>query len=230
MKGIFSAKSYWIISLLAGILIFSATLNLGKIYRSEIDVFTFAKNYQKGNSINQLAENAAQIVRTLEFYNALLIQNPDIIDPVSSQSDSARKIFWDSKIKTQRVGDSGMVRIIVSDKNRSWTESLSLASAKTLDSEMKKYYGSDGNAGTIIADGPIMNQEKIYSNAFLFPASLFVSFFSVCLSFIASDALKDMRERKNFFKLQKKKVSQKSLSRRKAEEKLNQLLNGNYAA
>jgi capsular polysaccharide biosynthesis protein len=230
MKAIFSSKSYWIISILAGALIFSATLGLGKIYRSEIDVFVFSKNYQTGDSINQMAENAAQITKTLAFYNDLLTQNPQIKDLVSGQSDTIRKNYWDSEVQTQRIGDSGMVRIIVSDKNQTVANNLSQASIKTLETEIQKYYGSDGNSGITISDGPIVNQEKIYNNTILFPASLFVSFLAVLLSFLVSDVLKDMQTKRKFSKMQKKKNSQKLLSHREAEEKLNQLISDNYSA
>lgn len=183
MKAIFKAKSYWIISIFATIIIFMAMLNLGQIYKSETDILISSKSEMAEKNISQILENARQISRTLIFYNDILKNNPEIKDNVTDKSNFERKEYWNSKAEAEILKNSGVIRLTILDNDKDQNEKLSQTASSTLAQELSKYYNTNSDIDVKVIDGPIFSLGKKYDNRIIFGISLIIAFSAVFFSY-----------------------------------------------
>jgi len=123
-----------------------------------MDVLLLPKSEMSVRNIEQIIANAKQIPLSLSFYNKLIEINSDIEDEASELPDAKRKDFWNSKIQTTQIGNSGVVRLTTFASDQMQAEILSRQSASSLVVVMSRYYNIKTDLDMRIIDGPIASQ------------------------------------------------------------------------
>lgn len=144
------------LAVLAATIFFIVLINANRTYKSEVDVIIIPKSEAISKNINQIANDVREIPKTLSFYNRILSENEDIVDEAQELPDYKRKSFWESKIRTEKVDDSSMVKIIVFDGDQERAEDLSEQSGLEIANAMSQYYDIKTEMEIRIADGPIV--------------------------------------------------------------------------
>lgn len=164
MQNMLKSKIFWLVVVLAAVVIFLITLNnSSRGYRGETDILFLPKSGKAVRNIDQIIANAQAIPRSLSFYDKLLERNQDIEDLAAGFADPRRKDFWDSKLSVERAGASGIVRVNVSDSNPLQAEIVSRQTASDMVTVMSRYYDTNNDLDMRVIDGPIVflaNQNK----------------------------------------------------------------------
>lgn len=138
-------------------LIFIALVNLNRTYKAEMDVLIIPRNDAVSKNISQISNSIKEIPKTLSFYDRLLISSEDLDDEVEELPDYKRKAYWESKIRTEKIDDSSMVKITVFDKNQTRSEDLSRQAGLEIAIIMSQYYNIRTELDLRITDGPIIS-------------------------------------------------------------------------
>lgn len=117
------------------------TLDMFRSYTTETWILIFPKDARSVVMADQVVDNAVQLPRTLSFYDALLSENRDIADPWAGLSAETRRNAWLGYIRTERVGESGIVHMTVFgnsiNESRVLTERIVRVLDTTLDRTME---------------------------------------------------------------------------------------------
>lgn len=184
MKEIFKFKAFWLALAASCAVIFTAALNLNQSFRSETDLLVIPKSATAVENSDQIIGNLLQIPRTLTFFNKMNQENPDTLkENVAELPDNKRKDYWNSKIKIERAGESGILKFTAFDKDRYLAQTLGEQAAKTLIASAGLYYDIRNDIDIRIIDGPVTGYFSLYPDWFLFLASIAASFAIVFLSF-----------------------------------------------
>ena len=159
MKKVFKLKTFWLTGIIAIAVIFLALLNANRTFQSETDILIIPKSDVSVKNAGQIIENIQQIPYSLSFYKRMLADNPDVADTaIMELPDYKQKVFWNSEIKVERVGISGELKIIASDKNSSQAQTLSSQASSSLIGTMGLYYDIKNDLDVRIID-PTITQE-----------------------------------------------------------------------
>jgi hypothetical protein len=97
----------------------------------------------------------------------MLEANKDIKDGAIGEMDYKRKEFWNKKIKTERIGQSGVIRFEVFDENRWQSEIIAYQLKNDIFFLISKYYNIKIDLEPRLIDGPITGpavSENIWKN------------------------------------------------------------------
>jgi capsular polysaccharide biosynthesis protein len=159
MQNILTSKAFWFTAVIVGAVFFAIGLKTEalKTNQSEIRLLLLPKSETAARNANQIILNATEIPRSLSFYNKAVELNEAIDDKFSALPDSQRKAAWNDKIKIERVGKSGVVKIVVADEDSWQAQIISLQIADSLMTVMGRYYGAQ-NLEFKTLDGQIVSQ------------------------------------------------------------------------
>lgn len=141
-------------AIVIAIAIYLALINITRIYQSETDILIIPKNPVTAESSGQILENAVQLAHSVSFYNRTVLSDAEINNPVKVLPEMKRKNYWDSKIETEKIGDSGIIRIVVSDASMTQSETISRGASRSLIDAMSGYYNIKTDLDMRIIDGP----------------------------------------------------------------------------
>lgn len=189
MKNIFRTEAYWIVSILATAVIFAVFSNINNAYTSEVNVLVLAKNPQTASAIGQITADVQTIPLSLSFYDKLLENNSKIKDASAKLSADKRKAFWNKKISTKIINRSGVVKIEISDQDRSQAETIASQTVRDLSQVFSRYYDIKTDLDIRIIDGPITETGKKYGAGAILPLSLAIAFLAVYFSFVLASMI-----------------------------------------
>lgn len=136
---------------------FIALINLNRTYKAETDVLIIPRNDAVSKNISQISNSVKEIPKTLSFYDRLLISNEELDDEAKELPDYKRKAYWESKIRTEQIDDSSMIKITVFDKSQTRSEDLSRQAGLEIAGVMSQYYNIRTELELRITDGPIIS-------------------------------------------------------------------------
>jgi capsular polysaccharide biosynthesis protein len=157
MHKISRLKSYIWILFLASLIILIGLINLSRTYRSQVDVLIVPKNETTSKNISSILNNAKEIPKTLSFYNEIISLNDSVADESEELPEYKRKAYWESKVKTERIDDSSIIRLTIFDKDQSRAFNLSQEAGLEEARVMSRYYNIKTDIDVRISDGPIVN-------------------------------------------------------------------------
>jgi hypothetical protein len=166
-------KSYIWISVLAMVFVFVGFISSNRVYKSETDVLIIPKSETTAKNISRIANNAKELPKSLDFYDQLISQDGTIKDEFEGLPGYKRKAYWQSKIKTEAIDDSSIVRITVFDKDQTRSGDLSEKAGLTLAVFMSRYYDIKTELDIRISDGPVTSYAFRENIFILFGKSLF---------------------------------------------------------
>jgi len=122
-------------------------------YRAEMTVLVISKTEA---SSQEVAENAAELMRTLSFYNRVLADNDFIDDDFEGYSQDKRKALWNDAISIERKLGSGALVLQAKDDTPEKARRLVKQTAQTLFAVMGLYYNVKTDIDMRVIDGPIV--------------------------------------------------------------------------
>ncbi len=141
MKNVLKSKTFWLVFAVAAVAIFLLFLNVGQTYRSETDILIIPKSELAVKNSEQIVENLSQLPLTLSFYQKMISDNQGVAKSTVLELPSYnQKAYWNSKLKIERVGMSGEIKLVASDKDSYYAETLSSQAVKTLINTVGIYY------------------------------------------------------------------------------------------
>lgn len=151
----FNLKLFVSLALLTAIASFFVLFGNNQIYKTELDILILPRNEKMAESFDQTVESIKQLPLSLSFYNGMLAANKNIKDGAVGQSNYARKQFWNEKISAERIGESGVIRLEISDPNQAQSEVISAQLKHDLFFVISKYYNIKTDLEPRLIDGPI---------------------------------------------------------------------------
>lgn len=194
MKEIFKLKAFWVVVILATAVFLAALLNFNREYKSEADVLVIPKN-------SVTVENSGQVLENLKFIS----------------------FGENSKIKAYRFKNSGILKIISFNADKSQAENLNRQAVENFIATASRFYNIKTDLDIRIISGPITKQSTVAPAFILFIESLLGAFALASLAFFISFSIfrKEKSENKSFpriiFKRQEKIIGplKKQLERKK---------------
>ena len=185
MKEILKLKIFWIVFIITTGIIFVALINFNRVYCSQTEILIIPKNILAVKNSNQIIENLKQIPHTLSFYKEMIQKNDEVAnEAILELPDYKKKNYWNSKIKIERVGKSGILKIITSDEDRYQAIVLDNQATKTLINRANFYYKT--NLSLKVLDSLITKNVSNVFNYILFLESIIGAFLLSFLSFFIS--------------------------------------------
>lgn len=187
MKAIFKLKTFWLITILASVVIYVALVNLNRSFKSETTLLVIPKSDLSSANGSQIVENLQVVGESLFLYEKLEENRSDLVEEaVLELPKNKKQDFWRKKIIFERVENSGMLVISATDKSRYIAESLSLEASREMISLVPLYYDIKKDLDIRIIDEPITSQ-AISQSAFILSLESIVSgFFLALVSFVFS--------------------------------------------
>ncbi|HHE45806.1 MAG TPA: hypothetical protein ENL05_00425 [Candidatus Moranbacteria bacterium] len=185
MKKILKLKIFWIVFVITTGIIFVALINFNRVYCSQTEVLIVPKNILAVKDSNQIIENLEQIPLTLSFYKEMIQKNDEVAnEAILELPDYKKKNYWNSKIKIERIGKSGILKIITLDEDRYQATVLDNQATKTLIDKVNFYYKT--NLSLKVLDSLITKNVSNIFNYILFLESIIGAFLLSFLSFFIS--------------------------------------------
>ena len=208
MKEIFKLKTFWIIFAAAALVFFVALINFNRVWESEAQVLIIPKSETAAENSEQMVENFKVLVASLSFYEKIAKDDEDLLDKTVSELPAGKKkIYWNSKIKTERLEKSGVIRIKTLDKSRFQSEALNNQAVKTLIAAAGFYYNIKTDIDIRVIESSVSKEIVSHSKIALFLESLAGTFILTVISFLISFSLfKNGKKEKISPRVQEKKT------------------------
>lgn len=129
-------------------------LDFFRSYRAEITVLVISKTEI---SSQELAENMAEVARTLSFYERVLSDNDLVDDDFEGYAPDKRKALWNDVISVKRQTNSGALVLETKGDTPEKVKRLARQMAQTLFSVAGLYYNVKTDIDMRIIDGPIVS-------------------------------------------------------------------------
>ena len=177
MEKVFNSKSFWVVFIVAAAAIFVLDINMSRTYKSETDIMVIPKSVVAVKNSNQIIENLSALPGTLSFYARMTQSDTDVANAaVAELPDYKKKAYWDTQVRVERVGASGILKIITTDKESSQAELLNSEAVETLIGSVGLYYDIKNDVDVRIVDPAITNYSSYNFNYIIFTESLMGSF------------------------------------------------------
>lgn len=185
MKEIFKSKTFWLTFVILSAIIYIALINLNRTYQSEIDILIIPKSEKAAINSEQIVENFKVIPESLAFFERMIKDDEGIVDDLVLELPSyKKKIYWNSKVKTERISNSGIVKISAFDDDHYIAENLSTQTVKNIIGSAGLYYNIKNDIDIRIIGEPITLYSNSQSKIILVLKSLVSGFILVFLSFL----------------------------------------------
>ncbi len=148
--------NYVLLSLLLSAIIFLVSVNISRTFKSEILLLVLPENSQSEENSDQMLANIKEFPFSLSFYEKLIENNLEIEDQYQEMPPYKKKLYWEDKLKTQRIGESSIIRFEVFDDSRIDAELLSQKIVSETIKVASKYYKIEKEVRFRIIDGPII--------------------------------------------------------------------------
>ena len=204
MKLILKSKAFWASTLVIIAVIFASLLNLNRTYKSRIDVMLIPKSQIAAEQLGSLVNNAKYLTKTLSFYDELVKYDPKNGAKTSELSDNQRENEWNSQINIKRLEEGSIIRIAITDNNRTLAEAISQKTALNLAKSLSLYYDIRTELDTRIIGSPITVYTWRYSILTMTVAAIILGLVITFIIFFLSTLLSDLIEKK--YLLQPKKI------------------------
>jgi hypothetical protein len=153
-------------------------LDFFRSYRAEMAVLVVSKT---AVSSQDATENAAELVRTLAFYERVLADNDLIDDNFVGYAPDQRKALWNDTVFVKRRAESSVLTVRARGETPEKAKRLAKQTAQTLFATMSFYYNIKTEMDMRVIDGPLVSYTL--TSPFLFGATSIVTGFSITLLF-----------------------------------------------
>ena len=156
LENILKSRFFSVTATIIAIVSFVILINSKRTYEAEVDVLILPKDEKVAADIEQIMATAQKIPLTLDFYDRIIDNNPEIFDPSEELAGYKRRAFWNSKIKTQRENGSEIIKIRIFNNDLFQAETIALQTAEELAQTLAFYYDIRTELDVRIVDGPIL--------------------------------------------------------------------------
>ena len=179
----FSLPRYFVIvCLLLMVVAAGLTMSMFRSYVTEVPVLAIPRDARAASLANQTVDTIAEFPLTLDFYDRLLKNNPDITDPWKGLSTEERRNAWLSHVETNRIKGSGVITMTVYGQSINQSRLLSQRILDALKGTVRDTYGADFDISLQTVDQPF--SEARLSNPLMWGvASVSIGFLATMLVF-----------------------------------------------
>lgn len=156
-------KVFWLSAIIAAVAVFFIGVNFSRTNIGQTDILILPKSEKAVRNISQIIENASKIPLSLSFYDKL-VEKGDLEDEAAGLPDHKRKEFWNSKLKIEKEGNSGILKIKFFDENSLVASNASKQAASDILVLMSRYYDIKNDLDLRIIDGPITKEKAPFLN------------------------------------------------------------------
>lgn len=171
MQDLFKSKLFWITALVAATVVFVVGINIQKTYIGETELLFLPKSEKSAADFERIIGNAEKIPLSFSFYDKF-VKKYDTEDEVAGLPNNQRKEFWNSKIKINRIGKTGIIHLEIAGSNQLDAEILSKQIARELITVMSDYYDIKKDLDMRIVEGSIVSLKNKLFNIGFFLLSL----------------------------------------------------------
>lgn len=187
MEKIIKSKSFWLSFAIVALVVFTLLLNFYRVSKSTIDILIIPKSQLAASQFETVIANFQKIPLALSFYGRVTAQNPFLWDPkIAELPKNKIRAHWQNKIQTERLGQSGILRVTLIDKERAQSEAFAEQTKKTIIILAGIYYNIRDDIDVRILDGGITKEEASVPVSVIIIESAGSSFFLVFLIFAAA--------------------------------------------
>jgi len=148
-------RVFWFAAIAIAIVAFLAFLNMSRIFSSEMEVLLIPKSNTTAENIDKITADAENFPQALSFYDEM-IKNGTINDPTKELPSSSRKAFWNSVIKTEKIDNSGIIKITAFSSDRVQAEIIDRQAVATLIGRLSQYYNIRTELDVRIIEDPVV--------------------------------------------------------------------------
>lgn len=161
-------------------------LDFFRSYRAEVTILVISKTEP---SSQEIAENVAEVTRTLSFYERVLVDNDLIDDDFEGYAPDKRKTLWNKTFSVKRQENSGALILEAKGNTSEEARRLVRQTAQTLFSVAGIYYNVKTDVDMRVIDGPIVSYVLatpfLYGAASILTGLIITSFFFFVLDAIS---------------------------------------------
>ena len=185
-KKIFKLKTFWSAFVLAAILSFVVFLNLENIYLTRTDILFIPKNGLSSSAGEDVLSNMENIMHSADFFKGMLKEDPGIVgEEVLELPDNKKKDYWNSKLETEQLENSGILKVETIDKNRYDSHLFNTEAVQRLLNISGVFYDLETELEVRIVDRNIVTQTTDSSKIIILLKSLVLSLILVGAIFYA---------------------------------------------
>lgn len=129
-------------------------LDFFRSYRAEVTILVISKTEMPSQEV---AENMAEVMRTLSFYERVLSDNDLIDDDFEGYALDKRKTLWNKTFSAKRQAGSGALVMEARGDTPEKSRRLARQTAQTLFSVAGIYYNVKTDVDMRVIDGPIVS-------------------------------------------------------------------------
>lgn len=155
-------------------------LDFFRSYRAEVTVLVVSKAGMSQSS-QDVADNAAELARTLSFYERVLADNDLIDDAFEGYAPDKRKALWNETVSVKRQEGSGVLVVEARGETPEMAKRLVKQTAQSLFAVAGFYYNVKTDIDMRIIDGPFA--AYVLVSPFLFGVTSILTSLSVTLLF-----------------------------------------------
>lgn len=131
-------------------------LDFFRSYSTEVTVLVVSHSSAIENS-SSVADNMAELTKTLSFYNRLLTENDSIDDSFIGYAPDKRKENWNNVVSVTKQNGSGVLIIRANGDTPEKSRQLAMQTAQTMFSVAGLYYNVKTDVDMRIVDGPLVS-------------------------------------------------------------------------
>ncbi len=179
----FSLPRYFVIVCLLLIVVAAGlTMSMFRSYVTEVPVLAIPRDARAASLANQTVDTIAEFPLTLDFYDRLLKNNPDITDPWKGLSTEERRNAWLSHVETSRIKGSGVITMTVYGQSINQSRLLSQRILDALKGTVTDTYGADFDISLQTVDQPV-SEARLSNPPMWGVASVSIGFLATVLVF-----------------------------------------------
>jgi len=162
-------------------------LDFFRSYSTEVTVLVVSHSSATENS-SSVADNMAELTKTLSFYDRLLTENDSIDDGFIGYAPDKRKENWNNVVSVTKQNESGVLIIRANGDTPEKSRQFALQTAQTMFSVAGLYYNVKTDVDMRIVDGPLVSytlqKPFLYVGTILFTSLSLTSLFFFLLRIV----------------------------------------------
>ncbi len=158
-------------------LIFLALVNSNRSYKSQEEIMIIFKSEKASQNSDQILGNLEVIVKSLSFYNRMLLDNPNLGNAkIMELPDYKKKKYWNEEVNIEKIRESSSFKITALGENQYAAETLNAQTVKSLIGVAGTFYDIQNDIDIRIIDKPITKLSFSGSYLYSFIESLILGF------------------------------------------------------
>ncbi len=144
----------WLITLLTFTVVAFLTVGWFRTSVTELKVLLIPSDAKSTALATQVVETLSEDIQTVAFADQLVKKYPEQATAWNQLTAEEKRAWWTGQVATERVKNSGIVKITLTGASVSQSQTLALQMVEVLRAEPKRLYGESSSVGVVILEQP----------------------------------------------------------------------------